>query len=531
MSKNNSFLLPLLIAGSTIGGILLGYMIKSVPESSTIQSSFKQSEISVVDDILGYLSAKYVDSLDIDTLSDIAIASILEQLDPHTNYIAPDELPRINEQLRGDFEGIGIEFSIINDTLLVVHTIENGPSEKAGVKDGDKIIAVNGEKIANIKLNNDIVFSKLKGKKGSLATLDILRSSKKMTIKVIRDKVDYRSIDEARLLNDTTIYIKINTFSAKTYKEFMLGIEPYVKEGDNSMDIVIDLRQNGGGYLNEAIEILNQLFKSKELLVYTEGDHVKRNDYKTTGKPFFQMDDVVILVDEGSASASEIIAGAVQDNDRGKIIGRRTFGKGLVQEQYMLKNGGALRITTSHYYTPSGRSIQKPYAGIDYDADIAERFKTGELLTMDSLKQKDSLVFTTKKGRKVYGGGGITPDFFIPLENHKLDTGYVQRYYIAYEYMIKYTDSKRSILSKKSSKEIMEFIAKDPKIILALDEHIRVSNAEQKISLSPLNDKSRQALLYDLGIMALDLLKGDKEKFTIALSNDPFVKKALEVLE
>lgn len=429
-SRGIQIWIPLLLSLFLVGGILIGLKLQQNRVNSGGESiSILSSEPGRLEELIRYIDARYVDKVDRDEITESAINSIIKELDPHSNYIASDDLKEVNEQLDGNFEGIGIEFMLLEDTILVVSPIAGGPSESAGIMAGDRIIEVEDSLIVGNGLSNRDVVGMLKGERGSDVKIGILRGNDKKIkhFVITRDKIPLHSVDVGYMLDERTGYIKISRFSATTYKEFMEKLE-YMVEKKDMKDLVIDLRQNPGGYLQEATNILSQLFKEKDrLLVYTEGRTVKRNEYETTGRPFFQIEDIAILIDEGSASASEIVAGAIQDWDRGVIIGRRSFGKGLVQEQYGLRDGSALRLTVARYYTPTGRLIQKNYEDRDaYDKDVYDRYDSGELYNKDSIAVADSTVFLTKvEKRQVFGGGGITPDIFIPI-----DTAGVTDYYL-----------------------------------------------------------------------------------------------------
>lgn len=422
---NNRFtvLLPLLFAVVLIIGILLG-MTLSTGQSAVLfdtgtSPNEKYTGQTKIEEMLRYIEAKYVDSVDRDKLVDEAIKTILDQLDPHSSYISQEELRQVTEQLEGNFEGIGVEFMMVDDTVVVVAPIAGGPAETVGVMAGDKIVQVEDSTIAGKNLDNQDVINLLKGEKGTDVTIGVLRGTQKSIRRftITRDEIPLQSVDASYMLSERTGYIKISRFSATTDKEFLEAMEQLVDE-EGMEDLVIDLRHNPGGYLQKATNILSQLFpRDGELLVYTEGRAVSRSDYESTGRSFFNIDDVVVLIDEGSASASEILAGAIQDQDRGLIIGRRSFGKGLVQEQYRLSDGSALRLTVARYYTPSGRSIQKSYEDLDaYRNDFQERYENGELFAENKIPVDDSTRFYTNNGRIVYGGGGIIPDIFVPLD-------------------------------------------------------------------------------------------------------------------
>ena len=360
----------------------------------------------------------YVDKVDENKLVEAAIIKMLAQLDPHSTYSDAEEVKKMNEPLQGNFEGIGVQFQMIEDTLLVVQPVSNGPSEKVGILAGDRIIAVNDTAIAGVKMSTEDIMSRLRGPKGSKVNLTIVRHGVKdpLLFTVKRDKIPILSLDASYMIQPKTGYIRINRFGATTAEEFKKAMKDLQKQG--MKDMILDLQGNGGGYLNAAIAHANEFLGQKELNVYTEGRTAKRCDFYAKGNGDFRNGRLFILVDEYTASASEIVSGAVQDWDRGIIVGRRSFGKGLVQRPIDLPDGSMIRLTIARYYTPSGRSIQKPYGStVDYNKDLIDRFNHGELMNADSIHFPDSLKFKTHKlARTVYGGGGIMPDYFVPID-------------------------------------------------------------------------------------------------------------------
>lgn len=419
--------LPLLLAATLAAGMFIGLQLpRSEKNLRFFQGSHQAGQVAgTLDEILRYIEARYVDSVDVSTLKVGAISHLLELLDPHSTYISSEELKAVDDDMNGDFEGVGIEFLVVEDTIQVVTPISGGPSEAAGLLSGDKIIRIDDSLVAGVKIDNAGIFNKLRGPKGSEVRLGILRGrdTNLRTFRIKRDIIPLKSVDVSYLLDPGIGYVKINRFSARTYQEFMDAVRPMV-ENQGMKQLVIDLRGNPGGFLNEAVDLLSQLFPEDKLLVYTEGRTEDRHNYKSSGRMQFNIDNVAVLIDEGSASASEIVAGAIQDHDRGWIIGRRSFGKGLVQEQYPLGDGGALRLTVARYFTPSGRCIQRDYKHGDYNGEAERRWANGELQDSSRVAQADSTPYYTGMGRVVYSGGGITPDVFIPL-----DTNFVSDYY------------------------------------------------------------------------------------------------------
>ncbi len=415
--------LPLLFALVLGIGMLLGIkMNQQIRPSFTPETA--KNPIGVVEEVFNYVEEKYVDTVNSSLLAEVAVKEALQELDPHSSYIAPKELPKVQENMQGNFDGIGIEFSIVKDTIMVVAPISGGPSAKMGILAGDKIIQIKDSLVAGIGITNEQVMKKLKGPKGTKVKVSIYRKGypKLFDFDIKRAKIPIVSVDVGYMIDNQVGYIKMNRFSATTDTEINTQLKKLKEKGMEKL--ILDLRQNPGGYLDVAVNIADEFIDGRNLLVYTKGRNHKRNDFNAKYPGVFEEGDLVVLIDEGSASASEIVAGAVQDWDRGKIMGRRSFGKGLVQEQDLLRAGGALRLTVARYYTPSGRCIQKPYEeGSDaYDKDIQERIRNGELYDADSAFANipDSLQYRTlKENRLVYGGGGITPDVFIPIDTSK----------------------------------------------------------------------------------------------------------------
>ena len=360
----------------------------------------------------------YVDETDENKLVESAIIAMLKELDPHSTYSNAEEVKKMNEPLQGNFDGIGIQFNMAEDTLFVIQPVSGGPSEKVGIRAGDRITHVNDTVIAGVKMSTEDVMRRLKGPKGTKVDIQVVRRGvdEPLFFTVERDKIPVYSLDASYMMTPKVGYIKINRFGATTYDEFMEALAKL--KGQGMHDLILDLQGNGGGYLNAAIDIVNEFLGGGELIVYTEGRQNPRRDFFAKGNGKHQQGRLVVLVDEFSASASEIVAGAVQDWDRGIVVGRRTFGKGLVQRPIDLPDGSMIRLTVARYYTPAGRCIQKPYESIEqYNADLIERYNRGEMMSADSIHFPDSLKCSTlKKGRTVYGGGGIMPDYFVPMD-------------------------------------------------------------------------------------------------------------------
>ena len=373
-----------------------------------------------VEQLMGYIEARYVDETDQDALYDAAINAVLEELDPHSSYIPKSEMQALTESMEGNFEGIGIEYLVVDDTITVVSALPDGPSEKAGLVPGDQIIYVEDSLVTAVEERGIDPASLMRGAGGTDVHVRVHRPGRAELMKftITRAPIPVYSVDAAYTIDPETAYVKINRFSQNTYSEFMEALEKHLEEAD-AKNLIIDLRGNPGGYLQEATKLLSELFVERGvLLVYTQGRNSSRQPYRSSGRARYNIQKVAILVDGGSASASEIVAGAVQDHDRGIIVGRRTFGKGLVQEQYPLQDSSALRLTVARYYTPSDRSIQRSYDGDeDYRGDLSRRFESGELTGRTAIQVDSSLIYYTDNGYPVYGGGGITPDYFVPIDS------------------------------------------------------------------------------------------------------------------
>lgn len=417
MQSNKAFY-PLLFSIILGSGIYLGYKIQE-RNAARHKLYYSDGAGSKLDYILRLIDAKYVDTVDQQKLYDDAISRMLEDLDPHSVYLPPVEMSHEAEIMEGNFEGIGIEFSIQKDTIQVITPISGGPSEQAGVSAGDKIIRINDSLVAGVHISNEMVMKKLKGPKDTKVKVTMMKNGTKKLVDYTlkRDKIPLYSVDAGFMLDEQTGYIKINRFSKTTYTEFAVKLDTLVNRGMKRL--ILDLRQNPGGYMDQATAVADEFLDDNKTIVYTEGRMTPKTYEKAQTAGMFEDGKLAILIDEGSASASEIVSGAIQDWDRGILIGRRTFGKGLVQQEYPLGDGSSVRLTVAKYYTPSGRCIQRPYeANVDeYYEDISMRYKDGEVFHSDSIKNNKQEAYKTLiKGRTVYGGGGITPDIFIPLD-------------------------------------------------------------------------------------------------------------------
>ncbi|MBU8893438.1 MAG: S41 family peptidase [Bacteroidales bacterium] len=417
-----------------------------------IYSQYLTEDIFKFSRALGYISSYYVDSIDSKQIVEDVIIDILKELDPHSVYIPADEVKEMNEPLEGNFEGIGIQFNVLNDTIYVISPISGGPSEKVGLRAGDRIVEIDSENVAGIEITTTGVRDRLLGQKGTKVIVGIKRKSVKdiLNFTIIRDKIPIYSVDAAYLVGGNIAYIKINRFAMTTLAEFTEKINILKEQGAES--IILDLRNNGGGYLDKAIDLANQFLETGQLIVYTQGLQSPRTESRANGNGISKDGNVLILIDEGSASASEIVSGAIQDWDRGIIVGRRSFGKGLVQKPMFLPDGSMLRLTVARYYTPTGRLIQKPYEdGKDeYEKELFNRYEHGEFLNKDSINLPDSLKYNTlKNNRIVYGGGGIMPDIFIPLDTTSVTKFYskIVRQGVLNSFVLEYIDKNRKKLT------------------------------------------------------------------------------------
>lgn len=479
------------------------------------------------------ISNFYVDKVDEDKLVDEAIIRMLAQLDPHSTYSDAEEVKKMNEPLQGNFEGIGVQFQMIEDTLLVVQPVSNGPSEKVGILAGDRIIAVNDSAIAGVKMSTEDIMKRLRGPKDSKVDLTIIRRGVKapLVFTVKRDKIPILSLDASYMIEPKIGYIRVNRFGATTAEEFKKAMKELQKQG--MKDLILDLQGNGGGYLNAAIDLANEFLDQKELIVYTEGRSTQRSDFFAKGNGEFRNGRIIALVDEYTASASEIVSGAIQDWDRGIIVGRRSFGKGLVQRPIDLPDGSMIRLTVARYYTPAGRSIQKPYdSTTDYNKDLIDRFNRGELMNADSIHFPDSLKVQTKKlKRTVYGGGGIMPDYFVPIDT-TLYSDY-HRNLVAKGVIIKFTmkfiENHRKDLSSKYKKfdAFNEKFVIDDQMLATLKEMgekegVKFDEKQYETSLPLIKAQLKALIARDLWDM--------NEYFRVMNDTNESVQRALEIL-
>jgi carboxyl-terminal processing protease len=435
--------LPLFFSLSMLIGIFLGYKLHgNMPVSRNI---FQSGGRGTIQEVFELIRTRYVDDVSLDTLGQAAINNMLTILDPHSVFIPAKDLMGVNEDLAGRFEGIGVEFNIFEDTVHVLTVLKDGPSDKAGLNPGDRFLRVGDSVVAGNGITSDGIRNLLRGPRGTEVSVMVLRGNEQKIFTITRGFIPIYSLDAAYMLNDVTGFIRLNKFSETTYEEFMASLEKLQQQG--MKELILDLRDNGGGIMDEAVEIADEFLAGNKLIVYTEGKHTPRKDYTCRRNGLFENGKLILLMNEGSASASEVLAGALQDWDRATVIGRRSFGKGLVQEQYNLRDGSALRLTVARYYSPLGRSIQKSYTeGINkYNEEILDRYHHGKLMNADSNKNTNGKAYITGEGKKVYGGGGISPDIFMPLDTLLPETSlaplytrntmgnFAYRYYIAHK--------------------------------------------------------------------------------------------------
>ena len=517
------FFIPVIIALSFAGGLLLG---KKMDVLKNAQIGTKTEGKLKLNKLIDFIDSEYVDKVNTDSIVDLTVTGILENLDPHSTYIPKEQLASVAESMEGNFVGIGVNFYMYNDTLTVIKPIPNGPSAKVGIKPGDRILFANNKQLFKKKYQSENLFPILKGEVGSPINLTIYRKSenKKFKVTVTRDLIPVKSIDVATKINEKTGYIKVNRFAETTYDEFHKALVSLKKQG--AKELIVDLRENGGGYLEMAVAMADEFLKDKQLIVKTKNKKGTEDLSYATEKGVFETGRLYVLIDENSASASEIFAGAIQDNDRGTIVGRRSFGKGLVQREMKMNDGSAVRLTIARYYTPSGRSIQKPYEdkGEKYFNEFEKRFLSGELYEADSIKVADSLKFKTKKGRIVYGGGGIIPDVFVPIEKNHNKEGLellLQSDIMSY-YAFEKLEGNRTFFSKMNKSELKNEVFKNDKYFIQFKEYVTSNGL-----LFNLSDQKEQILTYLYAEFSKQLFN-DTSYYQIVLPRDKMIRKVLE---
>lgn len=527
-----NLLMPLMLALALCTGLVIGFL-SGGPRSPGTAMIFerKASPSEKIGQVIDLIERDYVDSVQEGKLTDEVIQDLLQRLDPHSYYLSTEDLRAAVEPLEGSFEGIGVEFTLQHDTIVVIAPVEGGPSAALGVLAGDRIISANGENLAGVGISNEDVMKHLRGPGGSTVTIGLMRRGKKkpFNIDVRRGKVPINSVAVALMTDKETGYIKVVRFAKTTTNEFAEAAEKLLDQGMKRL--VLDLRGNGGGYLDAAIAMADEFLPKGATIVYTEGRNHPRKTDKATGMGVLEAIPLAVLIDEGSASASEIVAGAIQDNDRGTIIGRRTFGKGLVQEHRDLPDSSAVRLTTARYYTPSGRSIQKPYGeGIDYDEDFSDRTEHGELLSADSIKVDSTKIFTTKGGRTVFGGGGIVPDVFVPADTAQ-GSGYLSELVFTgtlNQFAFDLADRDRQLLEKMGSAQAFRtgYQVNEP----LLTELVQYASKEGIPSRAGDYQRSKRVIAQRLKAAISRNIWGNEGYYPIALETDSIFLEAVERL-
>jgi len=515
---------------------MVAALIFTVSAQAQMKISFGGPATTKLNQALMAITNLYVDSVDDNSVVEDGIRGMIEKLDPHSSFVTAKEMKASAEALQGNFDGIGVQFNIVEDTLLVIQPTTNGPSEKVGIMAGDRIVTVNDTAIAGVKMSKGDIMSRLRGPKGTKVRLGVVRRgiSDMLHFTVVRDKIPVHSIDAYYMIRPTLGYVRISGFGAQTHGELMTAIEELKKQG--MTDLIIDLQSNSGGYLQSATSIANEFLSDGDLVVYTEGRVMKRSDFKANGRGSMTTGKICVLINEFSASASEILSGAIQDNDRGVIVGRRSFGKGLVQRPITFEDGSELRLTVAHYYTPSGRCIQKPYTKGDkstYNEDILDRYKHGEMVSADSIHFADSLrYYTLKKHRPVYGGGGIMPDYFVPMDTTRYTDCY--RKIVAKgcltDVNLKYIDRNR----KQLKKDYPDFKTFQEKYTVSDELLAEIYKEGEKKDVKPKDDEERAKTDDLLRLQMRALIARNiwdmTEYFTIINETDPVVMKAVELM-
>jgi carboxyl-terminal processing protease len=533
MSKNKVYI-PIIISLAVAVGFLLGINLNTGSSTISFQkiNPGESKNFNILNEVIGYIESEYVDTVQRQKLVDETVQYLLQELDPHSYYISAKELQAMNEPLEGNFEGIGIQFNIQKDTVVVINPLQGGPSEKVGVKAGDRIIKVEEELIAGNGITNSKVLKLLKGDKGTKVDITVERNAQKLDFTITRDKIPIHSVDVAYMMTGETGYIKVIRFAKTTYQEFMDAANELKSKGMENL--IIDLRGNGGGFLDAAVDMSDELLESGKMIVYTKGRARPKEVYKSGSDNSLTETSLAVLVDESSASASEILAGAVQDNDRGLVIGRRSFGKGLVQEQTMWPDGSATRLTVARYYTPTGRCIQRPYdEGVEaYREEIYDRYKHGEMMHPDSTNFPDSLKYETPEGKTVYGGGGIFPDIFVPYDTAGGSTFLNRLVYrgVVYQWAFDYADTHREQLNGnyESAREFQENFSIGQSLI---DDFVNFAKSEGVEPEPGELEESQTEIKHRLKAYVARNIWNNEGFYPIWNKKDNVVNKALESLE
>jgi carboxyl-terminal processing protease len=524
VNKKLQVWLPLIFSIVMVIGMFLGYKLGD--QNGSTKGFFSSNKRSSLQEALDVIKMRYVDSVHIDSLQGKAIQEIMTELDPHSVYLPPVDLKEANQDLAGNFEGIGVEFNMFNDTVNLVYVNPNGPSDKAGLLIGDKLLKVNDSALTGRVFSTDEIKKYIRGERGSKAVLQILRGNKQLTITVTRGTIPVPSVDAAYMIDKTTGYIKLNKFTTTSYEEFMQAMESLKKQG--LQNLIFDLRGNGGGFMNEAVDMADEFLDGDKLIVYMQGVNSKRRDYRCKRPGLFEKGKLSILVDELSASASEVLAGALQDWCRATVIGRRTFGKGLVQEQFPLGDGSALRLTVARYYTPLGRSIQRSYGQGKkvYMDELWQRYSSGEMISADSLKNHNGgKMFATNCKDTLYGGDGITPNVFVPIDTANIRNqlsaipgnlnSFVYNYYLQHKSQVdQFTTaadySQRFNMNDEMWTALVNYTAKD------------------SFNFTKVNSKEKELLTLRLKALLARYKWRNSGFYQVLNSDDPVIKKALE---
>lgn len=519
--------MPLILSVVMVLGMWLGYKLK---ENTGGNGLFSTGQRGTMQEVMDLVRTKYVDPVKIDSITGIAIDEMLAHLDPHSVYIPPTELKDVLADITGNFQGIGVEFQVFDDTVNIINVLKGGPSEKAGLLVGDKLVKVNDSiSLTGKELDISDVRKYLKGPGGSQVKVSLVRNGKLENVNITRGIIPISTIDAAYMITPQIGFIRLNKFGEKAYEEFMKSLETL--KGKGMQKLILDLRGNGGGLLDEATDIADEFLEGNKLIVYTKGNKTEKVEHKTKRDGLFEQGKLVVLIDETSASASEVLTGALQDWDRATVIGRRSFGKGLVQQQYNLSNGGALRLTIARYYTPLGRNIQKSYANKskkEYQNELMQRYHDGEMIIADSNKQVGP-AFKTPAGHVVYGGGGITPDIFVPADTTKMDKNAAKLIYkntlnsFVYKYYLQHQDNLKSI---KSAPELAKQFSPGEKEWQAL----QASAQKDSIQLGSLPTKDKIQLLQKMQALMAKQMFRSEGYFELSNTTDPVVQQALKVL-
>jgi carboxyl-terminal processing protease len=528
MNKKNLFLV-LIILFSILGGFLIGNIISARANGSGLS---RMKSHGKVDELLSIINSQYVDTVDAKKMTEELMTDLASKLDPHSVYIPASDLADVNSELEGSFSGIGVQFNIQNDTIMIVAVISGGPSEKAGLLPGDRIVQVNDSSFVGKKVTNERVMKKLRGKAGTKVKLGVCRHRTKEVLhySITRGEIPVNTVDIAYMIEPGVGFIKVNKFGATTYTEFLNAIAKLRNQG--AKKYIIDLRENPGGFMEQAVNMVNEFLPAGRMIVYSKGKAYPRSEARSDGKGSCINLPVVVLIDEFSASASEIFSGAIQDNDRGLIIGRRSFGKGLVQQQLNLSDGSAIRLTVARYYTPSGRSIQKPYEkgkAQDYEMDIVHRYMHGEIDSKDSIHVARKLKYKTVGGRTVYGGGGIMPDIFVPRDTSEF-TPYLNKvinYGYLYQYAFQYADKNRDKLKATKTWQKMDKYLDSQNL---LNDFVLFATTKGVTANKRQIDISKRFLVTQLKAFISRNTLGDSGFYPLLYKDDKTVNRALKSL-